>query len=122
MSRSILSFSDSISRGTATTTETRSSLMVRMTSLGFSVSWKSTVPASNCGRNMPRNCPKTWLSGSRLRKRSGWKMRSYFRYPAIWRSSGSRFARMLPCVITTPRGSAVVPEVKTISTMSSRLA
>ena len=39
-SRTILSFSDSIRRGTATTTDTRSRLMTRITSVGFSVSWK----------------------------------------------------------------------------------
>ena len=49
-------------------------------------------------------------------------MRSYFRYLPISRSSGSRFARMFPCEMTTPRGSAVVPEVKTICTMSSRVS
>ena len=48
-------------------------------------------------------------------------MRSYFRYLPISRSSGSMFARTLPCEMTTPRGSAVVPEVKTICTMSSRV-
>ena len=48
-------------------------------------------------------------------------MRSYLKYLPISRSSGSRLARMLPWEMTTPRGSAVVPEVKTISTMSSRV-
>ena len=38
-----MSFSDSIRRGTATTTETRSLLTRRMISVGFSVSWKTTV-------------------------------------------------------------------------------
>ena len=48
--------------------------MTCITSDGFSVSWKITVAASSCGRKIPRNWPKTWLSGSRFRKRSGWKM------------------------------------------------
>ena len=58
---------------------------------------------------MPRNCPKTWLSGSRFRNRSGCTKRSYFRYPRISRSSGAMLARTLPWVMTTPLGSAVVP-------------
>src|SRR2546425_6088797 len=66
------------------------------------------------------NCPKTWLRGTRFRKRMGWKKRSYFRYFLISVSSGSRLARILPCVITTPRGSAVVPEVKIISSVELR--
>src|SRR2546422_7939718 len=66
------------------------------------------------------NCPKTWLRGTRFRKRMGWKKRSYFRYFLISVSSGSRLARILPCVITTPRGSAVVPEGKIISSVELR--
>src|SRR5437879_12831104 len=66
------------------------------------------------------NCPRTGLRGTRFRKRMGWKKRSYFRYFLISVSSGSRLARILPCVITTPRGSAVVPEVKIISSVELR--
>ena len=66
-----------------------------------------------------RNCPKTWLSGNRFKKRTGCTHRSYFRYFRISSSSGAILARTLPCVITTPLGSAVVPEVKTISSVSA---
>ena len=41
-------------------------------------------------------------------------MRSYFRYFDSC-SSGARFASTLPCVRTTPFGSAVAPDVKRIS-------
>jgi len=47
---------------------------------------------------------------------------SYFKYPRISRSSGAMLARTFPCVITTPLGSAVVPEVKTICRTSWRVS
>ena len=54
-------------------------------------------------------------SGRRFRIRSGWNGPAYFRYLAISSlATGSRFARRLRCVITTPLGSAVVPDVNTI--------
>ena len=42
-------------------------------------------------------------------------------YFGISCSIGLRLASRLPCVSTTPRGSAVVPEVKTIWAVSSRV-
>src|SRR5260370_31282918 len=72
------------------------------------------------GRYIPRNWPKTWLNGSKLRKRTGCAKRSYFRYDLICSSRGAVFASTFPWVMTTPFGSAVVPEVKTISRASAR--
>ena len=47
--------------------------------------------------------------------------RAYFRYFTISRSTGTMLARTLRCVMTTPFGSAVAPEVKMISAVSSRV-
>ena len=65
------------------------------------------------------NCPNTWLSGSVLRNRSGCTSRSYFKYFCISRSIGAKLASTLRCVCTTPFGSPVVPDVKTICSVSS---
>ena len=105
-------------RGTATSTETRSRRIVAMISVGLKVFSNTTVAPSSGGRKIPRNCPKTWLSGSRLRKRIGCTSRSYFRYFPISVSIGARLPTTLAWVSTTPLGSAVVPEVKTISSGS----
>ena len=91
-SRSIFCFSDSIIRGTATSTETRSRRIVAITSDGLKVFSNTTVPPSSGGRNIPRNCPKTWLSGSRFKNRIGCTSRSYFRYFLISVSIGSQIA------------------------------
>ena len=92
--------------------------MVETISAGLSVFSKTTVAPKSGGMKIPRNCPKTWLSGNRLRKRSGCTRCSYFRYLAISIASGARFPATLAWVSTTPLGSAVVPEVKTISSGS----
>src|SRR5260370_30680601 len=73
------------------------------------------------GRYIPRNWPKTWLNGSKLRKRTGCAKRSYFSYDLICSSRGAVFASTFPWVMTTPFGSAVVPEEKTISRASARV-
>ena len=44
----------------------------------------------------------------------------HFRYFSTSRSTGTMFASTLRCVMTTPLGSAVAPDVKMISAMSSR--
>ena len=98
-------------RGTAISAVARSCLMVRMISAGLLDGSNTTAAPSSGGTNNARNWPKTWLNGTRVTKRNGWNQCSYFRYSSMPRSSGSRFARKLPCVRTTPRGSAVVPEV-----------
>ena len=46
----------------------------------------------------------------------------YFLYFIISRSMGMMFARMFRCVMTTPFGSAVAPDVKMISAVSSAFA
>ena len=79
----------------------------------------TTDAGTSGGRNNDRDCPNRWLSGSRFRIRSGRNGRAYFLYLAISASTGFTFANRLPCAITTPFGSVVVPDVKTISAMSS---
>src|SRR5207302_7371736 len=74
---SIFCLRDCSTRGTLTSTETRSRLIVAMIAEGFSSSWKTTVAPSSGGRNIPRNCPNTWLSRSEERRvgkecSSGW--------------------------------------------------
>ena len=46
----------------------------------------------------------------------------YFRYFSIPSSIGFRFARILRCVMVTPFGSPVAPEVNRISATSSGAA
>ena len=64
--------------------------------------------------------PNMWLSGRRFRKRSGKNGRPHRRYFSTSRSTGTMFARTFRCVMTTPLGSAVAPDVKMISATSSR--
>ena len=79
---------------------------------------KKTSPAMIGGMNAAIVWPNMWLSGSRFRKRIGAKGPMYFRYFSIPSSMGLRLARMLPCVMMTPLGSPVAPEVKRISAVS----
>ena len=65
--------------------------------------------------------PNMWLSGSRFRNRIGENGRAYLRYFRISRSTGTMLASMLRWVMTTPLGSAVAPDVKMISAVSSRV-
>ena len=83
---------------------------------------KTTIPGSIGGMNVAIACPNMWLSGRRLRNRSGKNGRPHFRYLATSRSIGTMFASTFRCVTMTPFGSAVAPEVKMISATSSRLA
>ena len=101
-------------RGTATSTEMRSRRIRSVMRAGSNCSAKWTSAASSAGHHSPMNWPKTWLSGSECRKRSGWKIRSTRAYFAISRSIGSSVTSTLRCVCTMPRGSDVVPEVNTI--------
>src|SRR5580700_5528916 len=71
------------------------------------------------GMNAAMVCPNRWLSGSRFKKRIGAKGPMYLRYFEIPSSMGLRFARMLRCVMMTPLGSPVAPEVKRISAVWS---
>ena len=57
--------------------------------------------------------------GQQVQEANGMHQRSYFRYFWISVSSGAILPSTLPCVITTPFGSAVVPEVKMISRTSA---
>src|SRR5215475_1727875 len=65
------------------------------------------------------DCPNKWLSGSRFKKRIGWNGVPHLRYFLTSFSTGTMFERRLRWVISTPLGSAVAPEVKTISARSS---
>ena len=80
---------------------------------------KTVTPASIGGTKVAVACPNRWLSGSRFRNRSGKKGRPYRTYFRTSRSTGTMFASRLACVISTPFGSAVAPEVKMISARSS---
>ena len=71
--------------------------------------------------NVAIDWPNMWLNGNRLRNRMGENGRAYFRYFTISRSTGTMLARTFRCVMTTPFGSAVAPEVKMISAVSSRV-
>ena len=82
---------------------------------------KITVPGSIGGMKVAIAWPNMWLSGSRFRNRSGKNGLPHFRYLRTSRSTGTMFARTLRWVMTTPLGSAVAPEVKMISAMSSRV-
>ena len=82
---------------------------------------KITVPGSIGGMNVAIAWPNMWLSGSRLRNRSGKNGRPHLRYLSTSRSTGMMFARTLRWVMTTPFGSAVAPDVKMISATSSRV-
>ena len=80
---------------------------------------KTVTPASIGGTKVAIAWPNRWLSGSRFRNRSGKKGRPYRTYFRTSRSTGTMFASRLACVISTPFGSAVAPEVKMISARSS---
>ena len=108
-------------RGTAISAVARSRLIVRMISDGFVESSNTVVAPSSGGTNSAITCPKTWLSGTSETNRSGCIHFSYLRYGSMPRSSGSRLARKFPCVKTTPRGSAVVPDVNKISAIWFRV-
>ena len=82
---------------------------------------KTTVPDSIGGMNVAMACPNMWLSGSRFRNLSGLNGFAYVRYFSTSPSTGTMFARIFLCVITTPFGSAVAPDVKMISATSSRV-
>ena len=82
---------------------------------------KITVPGSIGGMNVAIAWPNIWLSGSRLRNLKGKNGLPHFRYLRISCSTGTILARTLRCVMTTPFGSAVAPDVKMISAMSSRV-
>ncbi len=82
---------------------------------------KITVPGSIGGMKVAIAWPNMWLSGSRFRNRRGKNGLPHFRYFRISRSTGTMFASTLRWVMTTPLGSAVAPEVKMISAMSSRV-
>ena len=88
-------------------------------SCGLRLRTNTVVPGSIGGMNVAIAWPNMWLSGSRLRKRSGKNTFPYFRYLCTSCSIGTVFARMLRCVSTTPFGSAVAPEVKMISAVSA---
>ena len=81
----------------------------------------TTVPSSIGGTNVAMAWPNMWLSGNRFRKRIGKNGLPYVLYFRTSRSTGMMLARTLRCVRTTPLGSAVAPEVKMISTVSSRV-
>ena len=65
--------------------------------------------------------PNMCDSGSRFRNRIGENGHAYLRYFRISRSTGTILASTLRCVMTTPLGSAVAPDVKMISAVSSRV-
>ncbi len=80
---------------------------------------KITWPASTGGMKVAIACPNMWLSGNRFRNLNGENGLAYFLYLRISRSTGTMFASTLRCVMTTPFGSAVAPDVKMISATSS---
>ena len=82
---------------------------------------KTTTPGSMGGTKVAIACPNMWLSGSRLRKRSGKNGVPHLRYLSTSRSTGTMFASTLRWVMMTPFGSAVAPDVKMISATSSRV-
>src|SRR5437763_1815114 len=82
---------------------------------------KITVPGSIGGMNVAMAWPNMWLRGRRFRNLNGKKGLPHFLYFRISRSTGTMFARTLRCVMTTPFGSAVAPDVKMISATSSRV-
>ena len=96
-------------------------LICRTISCGLWPRMKTTVPCSIGGTKVAMACPNMWLSGRRLRNRIGKKGRPYFLYFRISFSTGMMLARTLRWVRTTPFGSAVAPDVKMISTTSSRV-
>jgi hypothetical protein len=73
------------------------------------------------GTNVAIDWPNMCDNGSRFRNRIGANGFAYFRYFAISPSMGTMLARMFRWVMTTPLGSAVAPEVKMISAVSSPL-
>ena len=105
--------------GTATRIVTCRDRICLTISRGLVLDMKRTEAGISGGTNVASACPNRWLIGRRFRIRRGENGRTYLRYGAIWSSIGARFAARLPCVITTPFGSAVVPEVKTISAISA---
>ena len=107
--------------GTQTTTEIRRVFTCETMSMGLKPRMNTTTPFSIGGTNVAIACPNMWLSGSRLRNRIGANGRLHLRYFSTSRSTGTMFARTLRCVMTTPLGSAVAPEVKMISATSSRV-
>ncbi len=82
---------------------------------------KMVTPSSIGGMKVAMAWPNMWLRGSRFRKRSGKKGRPYRAYFRISRSTGTMLASTFACVMRTPFGSAVAPDVKMISARSSRL-
>ena len=80
----------------------------------------TTTPGSIGGMKVAIAWPNMWLRGSRLRNRSGKNGVPHLRYLRTSRSTGTMFASTFRCVMTTPLGSAVAPEVKMISATSSR--
>src|SRR5438034_11807809 len=82
---------------------------------------KITVPGSIGGMKVAMAWPNMWLRGRRFRNLNGKNGVPHFLYFRISRSTGTMFARTLRCVMTTPLGSAVAPDVKMISATSSRV-
>ena len=68
--------------------------------------------------NVAMAWPNMWLSGSTFRNRIGKNGVPYRRYFWISRWTGAMLATTFRCVSTTPFGSAVAPDVNTISTIS----
>src|SRR5437870_2445746 len=75
----------------------------------------TTTPGNIGGMNVAMAWPNMWLSGSRFRKRIGENGPAYLRYFRTSPCTGTILARMLRCVMMTPLGSAVAPDVKIIS-------
>ena len=107
------------SLGTATSTDTRRVRICRTISCGLYPRMKTATPGMSGRMNIVSAWPNMWLSGIRLRKRSGNTGRNHLAYFETICSGETMLARMFPCVIRTPFGSPVAPEVNTISTTSS---
>ena len=82
---------------------------------------KITVPGSIGGMKVAMAWPNMWLRGRRFRNLNGKNGLPHFRCLRISRSTGTMFASTFRCVMTTPFGSAVAPDVKMISATSSRV-
>src|SRR6516164_5688695 len=105
--------------GTATTTDTRRLRIWRVISCGLYPCMKTVVAGIKGKMNIVSTCPNKWLIGIKLRKRNGSSGRNHLRYAETMRAGDAILARMLPCVIRTPLGLPVAPDVNTISTTSS---
>ena len=108
--------------GTDTSTETRRVLICATMSCGLKLRMKTTVPRQHrrneCRHRLAEHVAERQQVQKAERKE---RPRPTSGTSATSRSTGTMFASTLRCVMTTPLGSAVAPDVKMISATSSRV-